>query len=187
MEITPFFQQLRTATEQARRTVQTTFAALDEPLLNYKPGPEQWSILECLEHLNRYSRYYHPQLSKAVASASAATGPEVVFGWLGRKSLESVKPNDARRHKTLRHMNPNNSRLRKEAVLSEFAEHQTQLLELLTAARGINLNRKVVPIEFFKLLKLTTGETLQFLVDHTQRHLQQAERVRQGLRVELAV
>jgi hypothetical protein len=63
-------------------------------------------------------------------------------------------------------------------VLAEFAHHQHQLLELLTQAHRADLNRKAVPIEFFKLLKMRLGETFEFVVLHEQRHVQQALRAK---------
>lgn len=39
---------------------------LSERELNYKENPEQWSILECFEHLNRYGDYYLPEIEKSI-------------------------------------------------------------------------------------------------------------------------
>ena len=49
------------ATEKARKLRQ-----LPESKLNFKEDPEKWSILECIEHLNRYGDYYLPEIEKAV-------------------------------------------------------------------------------------------------------------------------
>ena len=181
MKPAAFLTALQTATQQLRATAQAEFGTLDLPLLNHKPSPTGWSILECLEHLNRYSRFYNPQLAKALAQPAAVVPTqEVGYSWMGRKTVDMLRPENLKKHTTLKHMNPHGSRLGRE-VLAEFLTHQTQLLELLTQAQYADLNRKAVPVEFFKLLKLRLGEALEFMVVHQQRHLQQSLRVKAGL------
>ncbi len=155
------------------------FAGLDLQQLNRKPGPDSWSILECLEHLNRYSRYYNPALAKAIAAnAGAGNEQSISYSWLGKKSVDMVRPENMKKHKTVKHMNPNNSHLSHNTI-QEFLQHQTELLNLLHAAKTANLNKKAVPVEFFKLLKLRIGETLEFVIVHQERHLQQALRAKE--------
>ncbi|MBF9141920.1 DinB family protein [Hymenobacter properus] len=185
MQTAPFLAALEAAVADLRATAQTDFAKLDVALLNQRPAPASWSILECLEHLNRYSRYYNAAFAKALGRPAAATSAEVAYTWLGRKSVDMMRPTNAKKSSTLKHLNPLGSRLGLE-VLTEFDQHQARLLELLAQARHTDLNRKAMPVEFFRLLKLRLGEALEFVVVHQQRHLQQAQRVQAGLRVELA-
>lgn len=187
MTTAPFLSALQAAVADLRASARTLFAGLDAALLNQRTAPTSWSILECLEHLNRYSRYYNAAIAKALAQASAFPTPaaEVDYSWLGRKSVDMMRPTNAKKSTTLKHLNPLGGRLGLE-VLAEFDRHQARLLELLAQAHGADLNRKVVPIEFFRLLKLRLGEALEFVVVHQQRHVQQAQRVRAVLRVELA-
>ena len=84
-----------------RATVHTHFTALDPALLTQRPTPTSWSILKCLEHLNRYSRYYNPAFPKALTSTTPVPSApaEVVHSWLGRKSVEMMRPtNDKESH-----------------------------------------------------------------------------------------
>ncbi|GAA4003562.1 hypothetical protein GCM10022408_13930 [Hymenobacter fastidiosus] len=95
-----------------------------------------------------------------------------------------MRPENRKKQQTLARMNPNQSQLG-EAVVEEFLQHQSQLLALLTPAKEADLNRKAIPVEFFRLLKLTIADALEFAIAHQERHLQQAARVRQQLRLEL--
>jgi uncharacterized damage-inducible protein DinB len=166
-------QELTTAVEQQVRP-------LSNSQLNFKPTPTSWSVLECLEHLNRYSRFYNEEFAKALPGYSHTKTPhEVGFSWLGRKSYNTVKPDNTKPQKTIKHMNPAGSQLT-VTVLDEFGQHQARLQQLLLAAQSTDLNRKVVRIEFFRLLKLRVGEALQFVVAHEQRHVQQALRAAQA-------
>lgn len=179
MQVPAFLQQLQTAVRQLQATVETELAPLPDAALNRKPRPDAWSAFECLEHLNRYARYYLPALTKALhGAAPVASAAEVRYSWLGRKSLDLVRPDNGKQHQTVKHMNPTGSQLGRP-VLTEFLQHQAELLALLAAARTADLNRRAVPVEFFRLLKLRVGETLEFVVLHEQRHVAQAQRAAQ--------
>ncbi|WP_207436152.1 DinB family protein [Sabulibacter ruber] len=178
MNSTTFLNQLQQLAQAQKSTVRTEFLLLDSSALNFKPHATGWSILECLEHLNRYSRFYLPHVEIALsATATPLTPQEVRYSWIGKKSLEVVNPNGTKKHKTLKHMNPHNSHLT-EGVIDEFLQHQDKLLQLLATAAKADLNKKAIPVEFFRLLKMRLGEALEFLVLHQQRHLQQAQGVK---------
>ena len=57
-----------------------------------------------------------------------------------------------------------------------FIQHQQDLMELVDLGSDLNLNKKKVRLEFFKLIKLSVYETIIFMVEHQNRHLQQALR-----------
>ncbi|MDX5482675.1 MAG: DinB family protein [Hymenobacteraceae bacterium] len=180
-------EQLIRAASNQKHTVISSFVPLALSALNHKPAPDSWSILECLEHLNRYSRYYNPALAKAIANNSDGNYLQTIsHSWLGKKSLDMVRPDNAKKNKTVKHMNPNNSQLGRQ-TLEEFLDHQTELLQLLDKAKGANLSKKAIPVEFFKLLKLRIGETLEFVVLHQERHVQQALRVKEQFPTNQAV
>ncbi|GAA3935144.1 DinB family protein [Hymenobacter algoricola] len=186
MNVTTFLETLHGRVQHLHTTVSTDFAPLEAALLNFKPSPESWSMLECLEHLNRYSRYYNERLAQALAQPASRPSRAVSHSWLGKKSIATVRPENRKKQRTLARMNPNRSQLGK-AVVEEFLQHQRQLLALLTSAKKADLNQKAIPVEFFRLLKLTIGDALEFVVAHQERHVQQAARVRQQLRLELSV
>jgi hypothetical protein len=37
--------------------------------LNYKPQEDQWSMLECLQHLNFYGDFYIPEIKQRIEQA----------------------------------------------------------------------------------------------------------------------
>jgi len=154
-------------------TVEHTFLALPLEELNWKENNKQWSALECVEHLNRYNRYYNAAIQIAIHSAAGSQGQEISSTWLGAKFINMMRPENKKKQKTFGRMNPAGSKLSK-AVLQEFISRQQQLLTLLDEASQVDLNKGKVPVEFFKLLSLTIGDALQFVVVHEQRHVLQA-------------
>ncbi|MBF9223902.1 DinB family protein [Hymenobacter ruricola] len=180
MNTTAFLAGLDCAVRQLLATVQTELEPLGLAQLNQQPAPNAWSVLECLEHLNRYSRYYNPQMARAVATPAGRPTAEVRHSWLGRKFIAMMAPGNTQKAKTLQRMNPGGIRLDGGAVLSEFYTHQHRLLELLAQAGAADLNRKAVPVEFLKLLKMRVGEAFEFVIVHQQRHVQQALRAKEA-------
>jgi hypothetical protein len=150
-------------------------ANLPLTLLNKKQDQSSWSILECFEHLNRYCRYYNVAVAKKLVPGRAEVNPEVASTWLGRKSIAMMHPSNPKKQKTLKHLNPANGNL-DVAVITEFLQHQQELLSMLDKAKTVDINRTKVPVEFFKLLSMTLGEALQFVIVHEQRHFIQLKK-----------
>src|SRR6185436_20037314 len=101
----------------------------------------KWSILECLEHLNRYSTYYHAEIKKAIASSeSSSANREAKSTWMGKKFIAMMHPDNTAKHKTFARMNPIKSTLKKE-VIFRFLGNQQELLTILDDASKIDLNK----------------------------------------------
>jgi hypothetical protein len=160
--------------------VENDFLHLDEPLLNYKSNQASWSILECFEHLNRYNRFYNEKFERAIATSSQNNNKdEAKSNWLGRKFIAMMHPDNKKKIKTVKSMNPMlglQSRLGRSTV-HEFLRHQHALLRILDSAKRADLNQSTIPVEFFKLIRMRLGDALQFVVVHEQRHLIQARNV----------
>jgi uncharacterized damage-inducible protein DinB len=160
--------------------VENDFLDLDEALLNDKSNQASWSILECFEHLNRYNRFYNERFEQAIAKSSQNNNEdEAKSNWLGRKFIAMMHPDNKKKIKTVKSMNPMlglQSKLSRSTV-HEFLRHQHALLRILDSAKRIDLNQSTIPVEFFKLIRMRLGDALQFVVVHEQRHLIQARNV----------
>lgn len=159
-------------------TVKNDFSLLTEARLNWKENPSGWSILECIEHLNLYCNYYNYELRKSIDNSKKAGYPidQPKSTWLGRKFIQMMHPDNIKKQKTLKRMNPANSALDK-SVLKKFLQYQDELRNIVQDAQSINLNKSYVPVEFMKVLKMNLGDALTFVVVHEQRHIRQAKNV----------
>ena len=54
-----------------------------EEELNWKQNSETWSILECLEHLNLYAKFYLPEIENAIQNAKSKPQEEFKSGFWG--------------------------------------------------------------------------------------------------------
>lgn len=149
--------------------------------LNSKGQQAQWSVLECIAHVNLYNRFYIPEIEKAISNCKTS-GPQesVRHTWIGNFSIKMMDPSNQKRQKTFKRMNPSSSALKID-VVEEFMNQQDKLLQLLDKAQQTDINASNVRVEFFKLLKMKIGESLQFVIVHEQRHILQAERMKATL------
>jgi hypothetical protein len=149
--------------------------------LNTRINADSWSILQCIEHLNLYNRYYLTELQKA-RGAAQCNEVTISYSWVGKKSISMMDPSNTKKQKTFKHMQPAQTSFSID-VLEKFLATQATFQEIIhDAGEGrYALNKKSIRVEFFKLLKMYRGETLEFLHIHQLRHLQQAQQIRNRL------
>lgn len=158
------------------------FERLAESDLNWKEHQAKWSILECLEHLNRYSLYYNAEFKKVIARTITSNNDQhqTKSTWMGRKFIAMMHPDNTTKHKTFARMNPTEGSLKKEVIV-RFLRNQQELLDILELASKVDMNKASIPVEFIKMLRMNLGDALQFVIVHEQRHLKQAVAVRSNV------
>lgn len=154
----------------------TTFLKGEDPgILLQQPQPGKWSVIQVIEHLNSYDRYYLLAIERSMQQDKAAK-EYFLPGWLGNYFTKIMKPGEDGRI-TNKMQAPKNHRppahLDAFPVLSSFIEQQQYLLELLQQARAKNIGAIRTPISISRLIKLKLGDTFRFLIAHKQRHFVQ--------------
>lgn len=173
---------LNSLTEDVKRIREAAefFAASERTKLAYSPDPGRWSVVQVLEHLNAYNRYYLPVMEKELSVTSHDTNAWFTSGYWGEKFTKMMKPANVyevkNKMKTQKKMAFPNS-LNVETVLKEFIAGQDKLLQLLELAAGKDLEKIRIPISISKLVRLRLGDTFRFLIAHEQRHMVQARNV----------
>jgi len=164
--------QTRKMTEVAKRLKHE-----DENHLKWRSSPQSWNILECLEHLNRYSDFYIPEMRQAIKDSPTHCEKEFLPGLLGSYFAKSMLPKEKlNRMKTFRDKNPLNEALDK-TVIDRFIKHQSELMDLLHLGKKVSLNRIKIKTSISSLLRLKLGDAFQFLNNHNIRHFQQIEKI----------
>ena len=160
------------------------FKTIDPGVLLQQPAPGKWSIVEVLEHLSSYSRYYLLAIEKSLQADNSVTD---LFkpGWLGDYFTKLMKPKEngtiANKMKSPKDHRPPKF-LDAFPVLNSFLEHQHYLLELLEQAKSKNIGSIRIPITISKFIKLKLGDTFRFVIAHEQRHFVQMENNLAGLK-----
>jgi len=165
---------LKEITERNLKEVQQ-FATLSADKLNAKPSEKAWCILECIEHLNRYSDFYNPEIRKVIDASNHPKSETFKSSWLGNYFAQSMMPKKDKlnKMKTFKSMNPIHASL-DHKVLHRFIDHLHQTLRLLDEARQKDLTKIKTGITISKIIKLRLGDTFRVLIHHNDRHVQQA-------------
>lgn len=147
---------------------------------NWRPAPGQWSIAECLLHLNivgdHYSHLLETTLAEARAQglAGAATAPR---GWFAKWILSNTEPPPKRKFKVPRSFTPPDDQP-VTAVLPTFLHLQDQLTERAQQADGLDFDRIKIPVRGLGPIRFNLALTFAWLAAHQRRHLWQARQVR---------
>lgn len=171
---------LRTELERAKLEAERLTSVLDDTQLWQKPSDGGWSIGACLAHLNLAGEPYAEKMRAALAETKASgrrgKGP-FRFGFLGGRFVHSLSAQSKGKFKAPKAWHPEPQR----DVLERFTKLQDDLLGLVQASEGLELSRIRVTSPLSPLIRLSLFEALNLVVVHEQRHLAQAQRVRQAL------
>jgi hypothetical protein len=166
--IQQLIEQTRQAINQAER-----LKGQELSHLTWRPAPQSWNTLECLEHLNLYGDFYLPAIEKAMRQSN--TQHEATFkpGWLGNYFAESMMPKtQLNKMSTFKDKNPLNAPLN-TPVIDKFISQQLKMIELLNQANGVSLNKIKIGTTLSSLIRIKLGDTFRFIINHNIRHLQQ--------------
>jgi len=144
----------------------------DPGVLLEQPAPGKWNVVQVLEHLNSYGRYYIPAIEKSLQQNKPATElfkPGFIGNYFTKmlapsaKGTVKYKMNAPKDHRPSPHLDH-------QPVIRTFLEQQQTLLELLEKAKTKNIGRIRTPISISRFIKLKLGDTFRFLIAHEQRH-----------------
>ena len=179
MEVGQIKQELLDTRERARHLSE----GLSDGHWTASPAPGQWSIGECLTHLNITSERFIPIIDDAIREGreknlqAAGALNRDLKGWVLCWILE---PPYRLKSKTPASFVP----VRVEPisdVLERFDYLQGELLVRLDRAVGLALDRLFVTSPFNARLNYNLYSAFRLLPVHQRRHLWQAERVRAAL------
>ncbi|WP_347069760.1 DinB family protein [Flavobacterium sp. WV_118_3] len=176
METKQLLEELTTITRN-NIEIGNSFKANNPKTLNWRQSEKSWSILECLEHLNRYGDFYLPELNRCIAKARYKK-PQLFYktGVLGGYFARMMKAASQTKINSLKSYNPIGSQL-DQGVLDVFITQQETLLLILDQAQQVDLIKNKTAISLSRLIRLQLGDTLSFLIYHNERHIKQASNV----------
>ncbi|MEP4095590.1 DinB family protein [Reichenbachiella sp.] len=161
------------------------FESLSKEELNYKPTQEQWSVLECIEHLNIADAHYIGQFDKKLEDAITSDNPKFKPGWIGNYFVKMIKPREdgtiPSPMKTMRKFIPEVNV--QYDTLGKFIEDQEKLIDALEKSKALDLNKIKITSAIGPIVTFKLGDAFRFLIGHNQRHIIQAQRVLQQLEV----
>jgi hypothetical protein len=146
---------------------------------NWQPASGQWSIGQCVEHLNITTERYLPVLRGAIDGARAkgrfGVGP-YTLGFLERWFLGQMEPPIRHRIRTRKGFVPPSS-LEPAATVSRFRTLHGEFAQCIRSADGLDLRAIKVRSQFGPVRWSLNG-TFAILLAHERRHIWQARQVR---------
>ena len=181
LALAPEVEDFRRQFEALTTDVDALVAPLTDAEFSWRPSPAQWSVGECIDHLNAIARVYLPVLDDGIADAIRRSlyGPGPFrYNWIGRLHVFLTGPNSwrARAHRSFQ---PAPSRSRQE-VMAAFRAYQVQYIDRLRQSNGLDLSRARTASPVWHWLPIPLGSAFALLIVHERRHLAQARRVLQA-------
>jgi hypothetical protein len=189
--VTPQLERLRGELDDARRRAHEIAGALASSQSNARPGPDDWSVAECLAHLNLTSRAFLPLLDEAISRGRAA----------GQTQLTAMGPRGPRPRRyrmdfvgrmvwlatTLRVPVKTTEPFvpagvyQSEAVLVEFDVLHREIVGRMERADGLDLTALRIVSPFDARLRYNVYAAFKLIAAHQRLHLGQAERAARRL------
>lgn len=155
-------------------------------LLQQKPNTGGWSVIEILDHLNYYSRWYLPRLETSFQQSrrkNLAPQPYFKSGWLGAYFIRIMEPQTdgaiVKKMKSPKKAIPASS-LNVETVLAEFEQHIHHFKSILQMADKVDLINTLVVTSLASFIRLRSGDVVGFYLAHMTRHIWQ---IKNALRI----
>lgn len=132
-----------------------------------------WSIGQCFAHLNTYSQHYIPLLEATIKKNRDGVPTAFGSGWLGKVFINTVKPENLRKYSAAKKHRPVPN-VDGRAELDAFISYSKRLNACLLSSIEKDLNKNRIPISLAKVITMKLGDTYQFIIEHNQRHINQA-------------
>jgi DinB superfamily len=171
--------EFRRQFEQISADAEALVTPLDEKQFIWKPDSNNWSIAECLEHMNATARSYLPAIDEGIADAikhgAYAEGP-FHYSLIGRVFSHLMEPPARLRLRAAPDKQPGPPRPKRE-TLAGFRAYQVQYIDRLRQANGIDLARSCVRSPLVSWIRIPLGSAFASMAAHERRHLWQARKI----------
>ncbi len=153
------------------------FSSLTMNQFNWKPSAEAWSVGQCIDHIIETNNRYMPTLQLLANNQYTQTFWQKISpftGAIGKSMVSTLGPNVKKKFKSPAIFKPTMSNI-ELSILEDFIAHQNSLLELFHKVEHHDMKNTVISSPVSPMITINLGDALAMLVDHEQRHVQQAK------------
>ncbi|NNE29014.1 MAG: DinB family protein [Saprospiraceae bacterium] len=165
--------------EEIKDLFQDEFGGLTSNQLNWKPGPNTWSIAQNVDHLIVINTTYFPTFEKLLVG----TYQPPILGkvrflveWMGSAILKSVDPARQKKTKTFPIWEPKIGDIEGD-IIHRFIRHQEELKEWIGKLAPILEADTVISSPANTKISYKLSTALDIILAHEKRHFNQAEEV----------
>ncbi len=173
---------------QHKQHFERLFYFLEEEELFFIPEGEQWSAIECIEHINNVNEVYLGQLTKVCQLDQASQTQDLPLSWFQRKAYQWMSPLNkpgamkvpAPKALQPRRIRDEKLKISAQKVMENFISDLGQIERILRIIPESPELRKTKVISALPPVRIKALTALQLIVPHIGRHLEQAERILNG-------
>jgi hypothetical protein len=175
--------------DSAQSRLRSLSDRISEDAWNRKPGPDQWSAANCVEHLNLTSAAYVPLLRDALTEARELGGGgqarryrRDALGWFMSMMIGPMRHIGKLRIgrvKTTSDFAPRGSQSR-DSLLSDFVRLQAEVMTIVRIADGLPIDAVKVVSPFGGKMRYNAYSAMVIVARHQHRHLDHAEAAAKG-------
>lgn len=190
MKQNEYLLELDERLNRIKKRVENSFYYLDEEVLDFKPNEKSWSISQCFEHINLTNESYLKQFEKAGEKAGSEPINKPFYHSLkGRFFINSMAPKSGDRIKykmpTAQQLRPlaerqPGAKVLTRVVFEDFMRDVDQLQKHLAQFKNLDIKKTRMKTLFGSMVKLSVGDALGFILAHMDRHILQAEKVKEN-------
>src|SRR5271165_2398363 len=178
-ELEQYCKQFEEIQTQAKEVTE----GLNIERFNWRPGPGQWSIEECLAHLlssgNERLKAIEAGIDAAKTRGLTAAGP-FRYGPFDTYMMRLMEPPVKRKFSSPKRFGPLHEQPL-TGVMPSFHHLQSQLMAQARRAEGLDLKRIKIPTPLAGFVRMSLGATFAMIAAHERRHLEQARQVKKQL------
>jgi hypothetical protein len=182
LESPNLLQTIVKETEKNSEAACQLVSGLSEAQLNWKPAPDKWSIAQCLEHLavtsKEFDSYFTVALARGQKKWPVSRAPAYRPSWMGGWLIKQVTPETGRNLRAPKVFRPSESSTI-QGALESFLKQQERFLAFVRETAGVNYNKTRLRSPVTPLMRYSLADAFVVTVVHGQRHLVQAQRVRE--------
>lgn len=174
-------KSITTAMTQVAADARAAFGAFSAEQLNWKPAENSWSVGQCFEHIIRTNHQFYPEFEKLATGTRKNSFWEnwsPFTGWGGRFLIKAVSEDSKKAKAPSKDIVPPSNI--EPDIIEQFAEHIDDVNRKVEACAAADRKRTVVTSPFLPVFTYTLDDAYTILIEHTKRHLRQAERVTQA-------
>ncbi|HZP83709.1 MAG TPA: DinB family protein [Chthonomonadaceae bacterium] len=180
-DLHPTLHRAYAAFAEIRREAEALAGGLTPAQWNWSPAPDQWSLAQILDHLNKTGHQVLPRFETALESLRAQnlrSDAPFRYSLVDRWFLRILRPNPPMKVPVPAIFVPNADPAALTDTLPTFLALQDKLLQFVEAANGFDLGRVKVPSPVSPLVRLSLGAYLEGTAGHEQYHWLQARALR---------
>jgi hypothetical protein len=174
-EIQTLVEEAKSIAEDAGRS----FGSLSTEQLNWRPGANEWSVAQCLDHLVVINSGYFPVLARIEGGQFRPSFKErlpLVPRLFGSLVLKAVRPETQFKSKADPRFGPCTSGI-DSGIVTRFIAHQREIIEHMERTAHLDLSRLIITSPVLGFVTYSLLDAYRIIVAHERRHLAQAKRV----------